>query len=88
MREIIGSIAILFLTTTNIFSQDTFTIKVSCTIPEVPGLNAPLLKEESESQSINKQEAKSREEIDSPKQEIIQKVEEEINLKIITLYSR
>ncbi|MCM8793719.1 MAG: hypothetical protein NC898_04560 [Candidatus Omnitrophica bacterium] len=42
----ISLIIILFLGV-NVFAQDSFTIKVSCTIPEIPGVNSPLIKEES-----------------------------------------
>jgi len=87
MKVIISLILILSLVV-NALASDSFTIKVSCTIPEIPGINAPPFKEEIKSQSIIKQKTESEQEINLLQEEIIEVTEEESSLKVITLYSR
>lgn len=69
-------LGILFSLVGKVKAQDSISIPVSCSIPAVPGLNAPLLLED------------SNEKINLTFSEIIQQTKETASLKIITLYSR
>jgi len=46
---VIALMILLFLTSSAFAGRDSQCIQVSCRIPEVPGLNAPLIEEESAS---------------------------------------
>jgi len=45
-KLLIGLMIFTSITTGSAFAGDSFSIQVSCSIPEVPGLNAPPIKEE------------------------------------------
>ncbi len=92
MKEMVSLMIILFLTT-GVFAQNTFTIEVSFVIPEIPGLNSPLIEEESvlenqKSSSITELKNDSAGEEDLSGQNLISQLEEKPDLKLITLYSR
>lgn len=83
------------------WAQDSFSISVSCSIPAVPGLNAPLIEEETprvtETDEFTQKDAKNQEEIrlESPtllqedKEKQIQLAEGETSTVIVqTIYSR
>lgn len=84
---------LLLITLVNAWANDSLTIQVSCSIPMVPGLNAPL----NEEKLIQHKESGSEESLFSTKGEIvIQEKEEKINLPngeaslitIKTIYTR
>lgn len=60
------SLAIIFLAVVPAFAGDSATIRVSCTIPEIAGVNLPLEKENKPGNSVKKETSKASEEPNSP----------------------
>lgn len=84
-KLIIGLMIFISITIGAAFAGDSFTIAVSCTIPAIPGVNAPLIEEEiskTDTQATAPQEVNLQKETSQPASETIQQaVQEE---KVIT----
>ena len=61
------------------WAGDSFTFSISCTIPEIPGVNAPPFEEEQSAQSSVKQNTYSS---------MIQEEKQEDTKLVMTIYSR
>lgn len=84
-RILISSLLVIFCLTNTAWAQDSFSVSVSCIIPAVPGVNAPLIGEKAVIQEENKTASPL---LIQEEKEI--KLAEEKNSSIIlqTLYSR
>lgn len=83
--NIISSLMIIMILSSMAFAEDKAAIRASCSIPAIPGLNAPLIEEKSvKSQTSAPQPAAQQEE----KEEIILAEAKSNTVIVQTFYSR
>jgi hypothetical protein len=97
IKKVILSLMVAFILVGSCLAADSVTVSVSCTIPSVPGLNAPgVLDEKYIERPVGDNQASQEESITSASTEQIQKQESELRLAegktqailVQTLYSK